>query len=126
MAKQVIEDWLTVKRLALGKDHKTDGLAGILLEPLLTQWQRRAQQGAQENWYWEYDHQVEVASVNPDDPTADKLQVTAMVKEKARLFEYDVENTSASYDDQLTMRYDLVRQEGKWYVQNMGKLASGN
>jgi hypothetical protein len=42
------------------------------------------------------------------------------------LFEYEVENTSASYSDSLTMRYDLVRQEGKWYIQNMGKLASGN
>ncbi len=126
IAKQVIEDWLTVKRSALGKEHKTDGLAGILLEPLLTQWQRRAEAGTQENWYWEYDHRVEITSVTPDDPTSDKLQVTATVQEKARFFEYDVENTSASYDDQLTMRYDLVRQEGKWYVQNMGKLASGN
>lgn len=126
MAKQAIEDWLTVKQAALGKDHKTDGLAGILLEPLLSQWRRRAETWAQKNSYWEYDHQVEIASVTPDDPTAATLQVTARVKERARLFEYDVENTNGSYDDQLTMRYDLVRQEGKWYVQNMGKLASGN
>lgn len=126
IAKRVIEDWLTVKRSALGKEHQTEGLTGILVEPLLTQWQRRAAAGVQENWYWEYEHSVAVDAVSPDDPTADQLQVTATVQEKARLFEYEVENTSASYSDSLTMRYDLVRQEGKWYIQNMGKLASGN
>jgi hypothetical protein len=126
IAKGVIEDWLAVKRSALGKDHQSDRLADILLQPLLTQWQRRATAAVQENWYWDYQHSVTVESVSPDDPTADQLQVTATVQEQARLFEYDVENTSASYNDNLTMRYDLVRQEGKWYIQNMGQLASGN
>lgn len=126
IAKGVIEDWLAVKRSALGKEHQAEGLTGILIEPLLTQWQRRATAAVQENWYWEYEHSVSVDTVTPDDPTVDQLQVTATVQEKARLFEYEVENTSASYSDNLTMRYDLVRQEGKWYIQNMGKLASGN
>jgi len=126
IAKGVIEDWLAVKRSTLGKEHQAEGLTGILIEPLLTQWQRRATAAVQENWYWEYEHSVSVDTVTPDDPTADQLQVTAAVQEKARLFEYEVENTSASYSDNLTMRYDLVRQEGKWYIQNMGKLASGN
>jgi hypothetical protein len=126
IAKRVIEDWLAVKRSALGKEHQVDGLTGILVEPLLTQWQRRAAAAVQENWYWEYEHSVSVDAVTPDDPTVDQLQVTATVQEQARLFEYEVENTSASYSDNLTMRYDLVRQEGKWYIQNMGKLASGN
>ncbi len=126
IAKRVIEDWLAVKRSALGKEHQVEGLTGILIEPLLTQWQRRAAAAVQENWYWEYEHSVSVDAVTPDDPTVDQLQVTATVQEQARLFEYEVENTSASYSDNLTMRYDLVRQEGKWYIQNMGKLASGN
>lgn len=126
IAKRVIEDWLAVKRSALGKEHQVEGLTGILVEPLLTQWQRRAAAAVQENWYWEYEHSVTVDTVSPDDPTVNQLQVTATVQEKARLFEYEVENTSASYSDNLTMRYDLVRQEGKWYIQNMGKVASGN
>lgn len=126
IAKGVIEEWLAVKRAALGKDHQSDRLADILVQPLLTQWQRRATAAVQENWYWDYQHSLTVESVSPDDPTADQLQVTATVQEQARLFEYEVENTSASYNDNLTMRYDLVRQEGKWYIQNMGQLASGN
>ena len=126
VAQGVIEEWLTVKRAALGKDYQADRLEEILVEPVLTQWRRRAESAPRENWYWEYEHNVEVKSVSPDDPTADQLQVTAVVSEIARLFEYGVENTSASYDDVLTMRYDLIRQDGQWYVQNMSKLPDEN
>ncbi|WP_017301096.1 IMS domain-containing protein [Nodosilinea nodulosa] len=126
MASRVINEWLEIKRAALGKDYQGDRLDDILLEPVLTQWRRRADAAAQENWYWEYQHNVEIESVTPDDPTADQLQAVAIVSEKARLFEFGVENTSASYDDTLKMQYDLVRQNGKWYVQGMNKLADVN
>lgn len=126
MASQVINEWLEIKRQALGKDYQGDRLDDILLEPVLTQWTRRANAAAQESWYWEYEHNVEVESVTPDDPTADQLQAVAVVSEKARLFEFGVENTSASYDDTLRMQYDLVRQDGKWFVKGMNKLANTN
>jgi curved DNA-binding protein CbpA len=123
MASRVINEWLEIKRGALGKDYQGDRLSDILLEPVLTQWTRRADAAVAESWYWEYEHSVEVESVSPDDPTADQLQAIAVVSEKARLFEFDVENTSAAYDDTLRMQYDLVRREGKWYIQGMTKLA---
>ena len=126
MAQQVIETWLESKRAAMGENYQSSGLEEILTGPLLTQWQRRAAAAPQENWYWEYDHAVEVQSVDPDDPTADRLQVIALVQEKARLFEYGVENDGASYDDRLTMEYVLVRQDGQWYIETMGKQAGGN
>ncbi len=126
MAQQVIETWLETKRAAMGKDYQADGLDKILTGPVLNQWQRRAAAAPQENWYWEYEHAVEVQSVTPDDPTADRLQVVAEVQETARLFEYGVENTTASYDDRLTMEYTLVRQDGQWYIEAMGSQAGGN
>ena len=126
MAQQVIETWLEAKRDALGENYQTEGLQEVLTGPLLTQWQRRAEAAPRENWYWEYEHAVEVQSVTPDDPTADRLQVVALVQETARLFEYGVENTSASYDDRLTMEYVLVRQDGQWYIETMGQEAGGN
>ncbi|MBE9136702.1 DUF4101 domain-containing protein [Nodosilinea sp. LEGE 07088] len=126
MANRVISEWLEVKQAALGKDYQGDRLGDILLEPVLTQWQRRADAAVQENWYWEYKHTVEVESVTPDDPTVDQLQAIAVVSEKAQLFEFGVENTGAAYDDTLRMQYDLVRQDGKWYVQGMTKLADVN
>ncbi|MFH7243602.1 MAG: IMS domain-containing protein [Spirulina sp.] len=123
MAQQVIETWLETKRAAMGQDYRADGLSEILTGPVLNQWQRRAAAAPQENWYWEYEHAVEVQSVTPDDPTADRLQVVAEVQETARLFEYGVENTTASYDDRLTMEYTLVRQDGQWYIEAMGSQA---
>ncbi|MGB6015338.1 MAG: IMS domain-containing protein [Nodosilinea sp.] len=126
MANRVINEWLEIKRGALGDSYQGDRLDDILLEPVLTQWTRRANAAAQESWYWEYEHNVEVESVTPDDPTADQLQAVAGVSEKARLFEFGVENAGAAYDDTLRMRYDLVRQDGKWFVQGMNKLADTN
>ncbi|WP_035985434.1 IMS domain-containing protein [Leptolyngbya sp. KIOST-1] len=126
MAARVINEWLATKRAALGKDYQGDRLDDILLEPVLTQWARRADAAAAENWYWEYEHTVEVESVSPDDPTADELQAIARVSERARLFEYGVENVGAAYDDTLRMQYDLVRQDGRWFVRGMTKLADAN
>jgi hypothetical protein len=45
-----------------------------------------------------------------------------MVTEQAKLFEYGEENTGAAYNDTLRMQYDLVRQDGDWYIQGMTKL----
>jgi curved DNA-binding protein CbpA len=126
IASRAINEWLEVKQAALGKDYQADRLANILLDPVLTQWRRRADTAPAENWYWEYEHTVEVESVTPDDPTADQLRAIAIVSERARLFEFGVENTSASYDEVLRMQYDLVRQDGRWFVQGMTKLANLN
>jgi hypothetical protein len=126
MASRVINEWLEIKRGALGESYQGDRLDDILLEPVLTQWTRRADAATQESWYWEYEHNVEIESVTPDDPTADSLQAIAVVSEKAKLFEFGVENADAAYDDTLKMQYDLVRQDGKWYIQGMNKLADVN
>lgn len=126
MAQQVIETWLETKRAALGENYQAERLQEVLTGPLLAQWQRRAEAAPRENWYWEYEHAVEVQSVNPDDPAADRLQVIALVQETARLFEFGVENTSASYDDRLTMEYVLVRQGGQWYIESMGQQSGSN
>lgn len=126
MASRVINEWLEIKRGALGEGYQSDRLDDILLEPVLTQWSRRANAATQESWYWEYEHSVEIESVTPNDPTADRLQAIAVVSEKAKLFEFGVENADAAYDDTLKMQYDLVRQDGKWYIQGMNKLADVN
>nr|WP_242026686.1 ARC6/PARC6 family protein [Phormidium tenue] len=126
MAGRVINEWLDIKRGALGDSYQGDRLDDILLEPVLTQWTRRADAAAAESWYWEYEHNVEIESVTPDDPTADNLQAIAVVSEQAKLFEFGVENADAAYNDTLRMQYDLVRQDGKWYIKGMNKLADVN
>ncbi|QQE63936.1 molecular chaperone DnaJ [Leptolyngbya sp. BL0902] len=126
MAQQVIETWLSAKSAAMGEDYQADQLATVLTGSLLSQWQRRAAAAPQENWYWRYEHEVAVQSVTPDDPTADRLQVIALVRENARLFEFGVENDQASYDERLTMEYTLVRQDGQWFIESMRQAPGRN
>jgi hypothetical protein len=128
MAQQVIETWLEAKRAAMGKDYQTDQLATILTGPLLDQWQRRADSASQGNWYREYEHEVEVQSVEPDDPTADRLQATASVRENARQFELGVEvgNDTDASDARITMQYVLVRQDGQWFITSMNQVGGTN
>lgn len=122
IAQQAIEKWLAAKREALGPDHNADSLAAILAEPALTQWQRRAREAQQADWYWEYEHTLEVLSVEPDDPAADTLRATAKVGETGRYFEMGIENDASSYQDTLTMQYELVRQGEEWRVKGMNKV----
>ncbi|MBD2257302.1 IMS domain-containing protein [Pseudanabaena sp. FACHB-2040] len=122
IAERAIEGWLTAKREALGADHQADSLRTVLADPALTQWERRAREARQSNWYWEYEHAVEVKSVEPRDPSADALRATATVTETGRYFEQGIENDSASYEDTLTMQYDLVRQDGDWRIKGMTKV----
>lgn len=122
MAQRAIENWLAAKREALGSNYNIDGLATVLAEPALTQWQRRAREAKQSNWYWEYEHTLEIKSVEPNDPTTDALKATATVTEKGHYFEMGIEDDSASYQDTLTMQYDLIRKDGEWLVKGMTKV----
>lgn len=122
IAERTINRWLEAKREALGPDHNVSSLETALTDPALTQWRRRAEAAERENWYWEYEHTLEVQSVEPNDPTADALQATVTVTEAGQYFELGVENTEASYNDTLTMRYDLVRQDGEWLVKDANQV----
>ncbi|ASC72392.1 Molecular chaperone DnaJ [Halomicronema hongdechloris C2206] len=124
IAQRTIEQWLAAKREAMGPEHNLEALQTVLVDPLLSQWIRNAEATQQSDRYWEYQHQVQVDEVVPDDPSADALQVTATVVEDANFFEFGVENTQESYDETLTMQYDLVRRDGDWFVQNNTKLES--
>lgn len=122
IAQRAVENWLAAKREALGAEHNVNSLNAVLAEPALTQWRNRANGAQRENWYWEYDHAVEVLEVTPDDPTAEAMTVTAEVRETAELYEFGERNFGASYDETLTMRYELVRQDGEWLVEDMTKV----
>jgi hypothetical protein len=119
MAERAINNWLAAKREAMGESHNIASLEAALAEPALTQWRNRAREGEQNSWYWEYDHAVQVVSVEPDDPSADALVVEAQVQETADLYQFGQVNTAESYEAELTMRYNLVRQGSEWLVQDM-------
>ncbi|WP_107668402.1 IMS domain-containing protein [Cyanothece sp. BG0011] len=116
-AQQVVETWLSSKSQAFGQGHNIDALNEILADPLLSRWKRRAQQLQQNQNYWTYKHAVTVNSFKPDSNNANQGVVDANVQESAQY--YQGNQVSRSYNDNLRVRYDVVRQGDRWLIQDI-------
>lgn len=122
-AEAAIQAWFAAKSAAFGEDHQIDQLNSALIDPLLSQWRQRAQEAQENSWSWEYDHELTVMSVEPDSPDATELKVKANVRESAKFYEWGRLNASSSYDEALTMQYDLVKLDtGEWRIRSVTKL----
>jgi hypothetical protein len=122
IAERTIADWLEAKRAALGSDHNVENLNNVLIDPALTQWRNRANGGVRDNWYFDYQHSLDILNVEPDDPAAEALTVEAEVKEVADFYQLGTRVASESYDATVNMRYELVQQDGSWFVRDMNEV----
>jgi len=118
-AQQVIQTWLSRKSQAFGSEYQIDQLNQILVDPIRSVWRRRAQANQQQNIYAQYNHQVKVTSVRTNPANSDQARVDAAVKEEARFYQNGEINQALSYDDNLRVQYELVRQEGQWFIKDM-------
>jgi len=118
-AQQVIQTWLSTKSLALGSEHQIDQFPKILTDPVLSSWQQRAETAKKENSYWQYKHSVKVNSVDTKAANPDQARVDAAVNEVAEFFQDGQLNQGASYNENLRVRYDLVRKDGRWLIKEM-------
>ncbi|MGF1480114.1 MAG: IMS domain-containing protein [Cyanophyceae cyanobacterium] len=118
-AQQVIENWLAAKSAAFGPAYQVETISAVLAEPLLSLWRNRARSFQQSNAYRKYQHRVEVRSVEIDPQNSDRATVEAVVREAAQHFQGEQLVDSESYDDNLQVHYDLIRQEGQWLIQNI-------
>jgi hypothetical protein len=116
-AKEVIETWLSVKTSALGQKHDIDGLKEILTGAVLSQWQSVAQQEQEEKRYRQYKHNVEIVAVSKKGTDKDYVSVDAKVQEVTQFYQNSQQKKSSN--ENLRVRYDLVRKEGKWLIQRM-------
>jgi hypothetical protein len=114
---QAIQSWLTSKSAAFGKEHQIDSLNSILAEPLLTTWRDRAQTYQQDNTYREYRHKITMRSAKIDPQAQNQATVEAEVKETAKHYQSGQLDQAQSYDDNLLVRYQLIRQGEKWLIQ---------
>ena len=116
-AQKILESWLSVKTQALGKTHQVDQLKKVLAEPMLSTWRKRAQ-GLGGTDYWQYQHQVQVQSlqVSPQNPNLATLE--AIVKEKANYYAQGTLNPQKSFNDNLRVRYHLVRIQDQWLIKD--------
>lgn len=119
-ARQVVQSWLDAKSEALGQEHSTERLEEILVDPALSRWRSQAQQAEQENWYAEHEHTLEIESVEMNQINPNQGFVEAVVGEKADFFQNGQLDSASSYDDpNLRVRYELIRQDNQWRIQDM-------
>ena len=118
-AQQLIQNWLSVKALALGSEHQVAQLEQVLVDPVLSSWRRRAETTKQDNSYWQYEHAVKVNSVDTSPANPERARVDAAVKENAQFYKGGQLNRASSYDENLRVRYELMRKNGRWFIQDM-------
>jgi hypothetical protein len=119
VAQQVIQQWLDSKSAAFGNEHQIDRLNIILTPPLLSQWRDRATEYKQGNFYRTYQHTIKVKAVKFNQQNPNQGSIEAEVREVAKHYQGQQIDTSQSYDDNLLVRYDLIRQEEKWLIKNI-------
>ncbi|MBE9046785.1 DUF4101 domain-containing protein [Pleurocapsales cyanobacterium LEGE 10410] len=117
-SQQTIQTWLDSKSAAFGKEHQIDQLNNILAEPLLRVWRDRAVAYQQGNAYRDYQHQLKLRSAAIDPNNPNKATVEAEVKEVAQHYQSGQLDNAQSYDDNLLVRYQLIRQGEKWLIEN--------
>lgn len=119
-AEQVVQSWLSAKSLAFSTKYAVDNLQNILVEPALTQWQQRVRNDRANNRYREFQHSVKIDSVQVNSTNSDLATVQATVSEIAQVYDNGQLNQRASYaDENLRVRYDLVRINNEWRIRQM-------
>jgi len=116
-AQQVIQKWLDSKSAALGKSHQLDKLNSILAPELLTRWGNTARYYQQTNIYRNYQHKLKITSVVFDPKKPNVATVDAEVQEIAQHYQSSKLNSAQSYDDNLLVRYQLIKQGDNWLIQ---------
>ncbi len=118
-AKEVIRVWLSTKALALGSNHDVSSLENVLVGPALSQWRVIAQQDKKRDRYRLYQHQITDIKVDENTNEKNQVAVEASVNEVANFYERGQINQQRSYNETLRVRYDLIKQDGKWRIQSM-------
>ncbi|MEZ2303053.1 MAG: IMS domain-containing protein [Microcoleus sp.] len=113
-AEQIIQSWLSAKAAALGPNHAIDELKQVLTEPALSRWQLMAEAQQRNNAHQRYTHKLEITKVTTNPTNPDRTEVEAQVTEKAEVF--DREQLVTSRNENLRIRYDLIRQDGQWRI----------
>jgi curved DNA-binding protein CbpA len=119
VATQLVQTWLSAKAQSLGKEHQTNGLKDILVEPALSRAMERTGSAKADGIYWQYKHTAVVPSIPQIDAQAKVATIQAQVQEDAQYYAKGVLKPDRSYSKKISVKYDLVRQQDRWYVKDM-------
>ncbi|MEB3226850.1 MAG: IMS domain-containing protein [Synechocystis sp.] len=117
VGQQVLQSWLDQKKVAFGDSHDLAALNAVLAPGLLKQQQYQIKQDIAQNQYRQYEHQFKLLNyeVNPQDPS--QATVIARVQETSQRFPTgSTQGIGSPAQDDLTVRYQLVRHQGRWKI----------
>jgi hypothetical protein len=118
-ALELVQDWLGAKEKATGSRYEINEFNKVLAEPLLSRWRSRTQQLQRSNAYRRYEHTLAIESVQTNPQNPNQAIIKARVKEKYQYYQNGVLSPSQSYDDDLIVRYDLIKQNNQWLIKDI-------
>ena len=116
IAEDAIQSWYAAKSEAMGPSWDVTALEAVLLEPALSEWTSRVQANQRDGVHVEYEQSVQNLSAEEIDDT--QIRVTADVEETANAYQFGVLSEGASFQDQLTVEYNLKKQDERWMIES--------
>ena len=124
-AKGVVNSWLSAKKSALGQNHNIESLNSILTGTSLALWRNIAQQVRQKNNYRTFNHSnLIIESVDTVPGNNNQAAIEATVTEQAQFYERGQLNEQRSYNDNIRVRYMLIKIGNKWRIKDMSVLST--
>ena len=100
-----------------GETHDISTLPDVLADPLLERWVNGARDVEAAGEYRVYQHELTIADIGFNAESPDQASVIAIVKENAQYFlPGGAQDTGRSYDSELRVRYDLIREDERWLI----------
>ncbi len=122
-ARAAVQEWLDAKVAAMGSAHDTRKLSEVLTDQALAQRLQFAEAAKQSGTYDVLSHSgltVSRVEVSPTDPN--QAMVEATVVETTTPHEGGQAGTTTA--DRVTVRYSLVKKDGRWRIQAIEPLGS--
>jgi len=115
----LIENWQKAKAKVLGSGYEVSALEGILTEPSLSEWRRSSENLKQEDAYYQYElKSLEIKELEIKNQSS--AQITAEIAESRTLIRQgEVIPSESNPNSTYRVRYDLVRQNQQWLIQDM-------
>lgn len=117
-ALELVNGWLEAKALGTGPDYNVGALEGVLTDPLLSIWRGNISILRNDGAYRRYEHDVTIEGVNVNPQNNMEANITARVRESSQYFNNGVLDNQRSYEENLLVRYDLIRVNNRWLIRN--------
>ena len=116
IAEEAIQAWYQAKADAMGPQWNVNALSDILLEPTLSEWVAKVESNQREGVHLEYEQTIQ--NLTAEAIGDDQIQVVADVNEIGNAYQFGDYNGAFSYEDALTVEYNLRKQDEKWMIES--------